>query len=249
MGKVLQDAGKFEKFQNREEEYVDEEEIFLKDPLEGINRTIFAFNSFLLKNVLGPLVDFYKSITNRFFRDMVSNLGNRLNDPVILLSSLLQLDLKNTGNTLAVFLTNMTVGCFGLFDPASSLFGLGRENRTVGQALALYGVDEGFYLVLPFFGPFTLRDGIGLAVSFFVDPLAFNSLSLGGRKESLTPNYLLLPKYFVQYIDMMDSAVTLDTIFVQGSLDPYVFARYGHASNLHYLINRLRDSKEVDVEK
>jgi phospholipid-binding lipoprotein MlaA len=240
--KIPQDSE--DEFQETEEEDMGKEEATLKDPLEKINRMIFAFNSFLVKNVTGPLVDFYKSITNRFFRNIVSNLGNRLNDPIILLSSVLQLDIKNAGNTLAVFLTNMTVGCFGLFDPAESLFDLHRNNRTIGQTLALYGFDEGFYLVLPFFGPSTLRDGIGLATSFYVDPLAYNSFALGESGGSLTPNYLAVPKYFAQYIDMMDSAITLDTVFIQKSLDPYVFARYSYGSSLHYSINGLKGSRK-----
>ncbi|MDR3078772.1 MAG: VacJ family lipoprotein [Rickettsiales bacterium] len=233
---ILADAGESE-----EDIYGEEmEDTAIEDPLEGVNRAMFSFNSFLLRNVTGPLVDFYKAVTNRFFRDMVSNLGNRLNDPVVLLSSLLQFDVENVGNTLAVFAVNMTLGCFGLFDPAGSLFDLHRENRTIGQVLALYGFDEGFYVVLPFFGPSNLRDGIGLATAFYVDPLASNGLSLGGRRGSWTPNYLLGPKYFVQYIDMMDGAVTLDTIFIQSSLDPYVFARYGYASNLRHSSARLK---------
>ncbi|MDR1426040.1 MAG: VacJ family lipoprotein [Rickettsiales bacterium] len=214
------------------DDFYGEDELVIRDPLERINRLSFALNSFLLKNVLDPIINIYKSITNEFLRGLVSNLGNRIGDPMIFLNSLLQLDHNNAGNTLAVFGINMTVGFFGLFDPAKTLFGLERENKNLGQTLAFYGVDEGFYLVLPFFGPSTLRDGIGLASSFYVDPLSYNCFSLGrSRGKSLTPNYLIVPKYFAQYIDMMDGAVTLNIIFLQGSLDPYVFARYGYMNS------------------
>jgi phospholipid-binding lipoprotein MlaA len=177
---------------------------------------------------------------------MVSNVANRLYDPMIFLNSVLQLDFRNAVNTLAVFGTNMTVGFFGLFDPAGILFNMERENRTLGQTLALYGVDEGFYLVLPFFGPSSLRNGIDLFVSFYVDPLSHNGLSIGSDGKSLTPKYLMVPKYFVQYIDMMDSAVTLDTVFIRKSLDPYVFARYSYVSSVNYSISNMR---KTNVEK
>jgi phospholipid-binding lipoprotein MlaA len=231
-------------------DYADEyEELIIRDPLEGLNRVIFAFNSFLMKNAIDPLIGLYKFVAGKFLRNMISNLGNRLNDPMIFLSSLLQLDLNNAGNTLMVFGTNMTFGCLGLFDPAKNIFGLERENRTIGQALALYGVNEGFYVMLPFFGPSTLRDGIGLATSFYVDPLSYNGLAAGGERKSLTPKYLVIPKYFAQYIDTMDSAVTLDAVFIQKSLDPYVFARYSYMSGLGYSIGKLRGDKKVNVEK
>ncbi|MDR2778557.1 MAG: VacJ family lipoprotein [Rickettsiales bacterium] len=220
-------------------DYVDEKDA-VNDPLERINRVIFSFNIFLLENVADPTIKFYKSVTNEFFRSMISNIGNRLQDPLILLNSLLQADIYNISNTAIVFATNMTIGCLGLFDPAGSFFDIKREKRTFGQTLALYGVANGFYLMLPFFGPRTLREGIGSFATFYADPF-----SIDMNKNF----YLLPPKYFALYVDKVDNAITLNKDFVQMSFDPYIFIRYSYLSNLEYTVNNLKKIKKSDGGK
>jgi phospholipid-binding lipoprotein MlaA len=215
------------------------EEIDIGDPLEGFNRQIFAYNIYLLQHVAKPVVEFYHTYTNKAIRNMVNNLGNRMRDPMIFLNSLLQLDWGNSLKTLITFSTNMTIGCFGLWDPAKNLLGLVRENRTLGQTLALWGVNEGFFLMVPLLGPYTFRDGFGLAASFYMDPIAHNGFSLL-RQGSWTNDFLLLPKYFVMYVDKANGAITLNDNFVQKSFDPYVFLKYSYRSNLRMIEKKLK---------
>ena len=105
------------------------------------------------------------------FRSFVDNLV----EPRIFINDLLQVRLNSAGITFARFLMNTTVGIGGLFDPASK-HNLPRQTGDFGQTLYMYGVGDGPYLVLPFFGPSNLRDGIGFGVDLFtegrVNPLA-----------------------------------------------------------------------------
>lgn len=212
------------------------------DPLEGFNRVMFTINIFLLENIAAPVISFYKKITNKTIRDMISNFGNRIQDPMILVNSILQLDIKNTGKTLAVFTTNMIIGCLGLFDPAKSLFSLEREKRDLGQTLALYGFGGGFFVMAPIFGPYTFRDGFGFTASFYANPLSYNGMSIA-KEGSWTPWYLVAPKYFAQYVDIVDGAVILNDNFVQKAFDPYIFMRDSYIQNRNYNINKIRGFK------
>jgi phospholipid-binding lipoprotein MlaA len=229
-----------EEVENSTEDYGYGEEDAVGDPLEDINRIIFSFNIFILENVADPAIKLYRAVTNEFFRDIVSNVGKRLQDPLILANSLLQADLDNGGRTVMVFATNMTVGCLGLFDPAKNFFGLERENRTFGQTLALYGVGKGFYIMLPFFGPRTTREGISSLLSFYADPFPVD----------MSKNfYLLPPKYLALYVDTIDNAIILNRDFVQMSFDPYIFTRYSYLSNLEYRMNNLKENRIMRAKK
>ena len=169
----------------------------ISDPFETVNRYIFSFNVFLLENVADPVVSFYKENTNETAREIISNIGERVQDPMILLNSVLQLDFVNAGKTLLVFTTNMTIGFLGLFNPAKSLFSIERDKRDLGQTLAYYGIGNGFFVMAPIFGPYSLRDGFGLAASFYTNPVSYNGFSILTDK-SWTPWYLVPPKYFAQ---------------------------------------------------
>ena len=228
--------------------YTETETITIKDPLEKINRKIFSFNIFILDYVGEPLIKFYNTITNQFIRDRLSNFGDRFFDPLTLINSILQLDYKNSFKTIATFTTNMTIGVFGLFNPAEH-FGFYRERRTFGQTLAYYGVGNGIYLMLPFFGPSTLREGTGMLLGVAVDPFSFNLLGFDGDIGDLTPNELLVPKYVGGYSGKVDGAIKLNEQFLEKSFDPYIFARDSYIQNLHYKNINLKNNNEVENEK
>ncbi len=211
----------------------------ISDPFETVNRAIFKFNVFLLENVAAPVISFYRNNTNEKIQEMVSNVGNRVQDPMILLNSIMQLDFINASKTFFVFVSNMTIGCLGFFDPAKNLFSVEREKRDLGQTLAYYGVGNGFFVMAPIFGPYSLRDGFGLAASFYTNPVAYNGFSVL-TENSWTPWYLIAPKYFAQYIDTVDGAVELNKNFVQRSFDQYIFVRDGYVQNRNYIINKIK---------
>ena len=219
--------------------------ISINDPLEKINRKLFTLNVFLLDNFVAPIINGYTFIIPKFIRDCLSNFGDRFFDPMVLINSILQLDYINSFKTLATFTTNMTIGIFGLFNPAEH-FGFYREKRTFGQTLYFYGIGSGIFLMVPFVGPTTLRDGVGILVNYAVDPFSFNLLQFDGRSGDLTPNELLIPKYVGGYSDKFESSVKLNKDFLKKSFDPYIFMRDSYLQNLEYKnknIKRLGDKK------
>lgn len=145
------------------------------DPLEPINRRIYRFNAVVDQYLLLPALHAYRAVVPEPAREGVSNFFQNLDEIDTFINTLLQGKPREAAVTLARFLVNSTVGWAGLFDPATAL-GLPRQDEDFGQTLGVYGVDAGPYLVLPFFGPATLRSGLGLGAGFMldvaVDPLA-----------------------------------------------------------------------------
>ncbi len=147
----------------------DEESV--NDPLEGLNRFIFEFNEILQDVILRPVSKFYNENVNVTIRQGISNFLNNLSSPVIFVNDLLQGELDRALTTFGRALINSTMGMAGIADVASEL-GIERHDEDFGQTLGVYGVGEGFYLVLPIFGPSNPRDAIGkLVVDNYFDPI------------------------------------------------------------------------------
>ena len=141
-----------------------------QDPWEELNRGTFAFNKFFDKYVLAPLAKGYRIILPDELRTGVRNFFNNLKEPWTSINSALQGDFKNTGNSIARFCLNTTIGLLGIFDVATNL-GFEKQKEDFGQTLAVYGVAPGPYLVLPLLGPSTVRDAIGRVTGFVADPV------------------------------------------------------------------------------
>ena len=141
-----------------------------QDPWEEFNRGTFAFNKFFDKYVLAPLAKGYRIILPDELRTGVRNFFNNLKEPWTSINSALQGDFKNTGNSIARFCLNTTIGLLGIFDVATNL-GFEKQKEDFGQTLAVYGVAPGPYLVLPLLGPSTVRDAIGRVTGFVADPV------------------------------------------------------------------------------
>jgi len=144
----------------------------MNDPLEPMNRTIFDFNDWLDRNALKPAALAYRAVTPEFVREGIANAIANLKSPMMFLSDLLQGNVTRGGVTLSRFVINSTVGVAGLWDPATKM-GLPGHYSDMGEAFALWGVDEQFYLVLPLFGPSNPRDAIGLGIESTLDPLSY----------------------------------------------------------------------------
>lgn len=144
------------------------------DPWEGFNRAMFSFNDTLDKYLLKPVAKGYKDYVPTFAQEGVSNFFSNLGEISNLTNNALQG--KKNGFVVSTwrFLINSTVGVFGLFDVASHL-GLHKFDEDFGQTLGYWGVSSGPYLVLPFFGPSTVRDASGMGVDY-MNYDAFNEL-------------------------------------------------------------------------
>ena len=144
-------------------EFRDQRFAYVADPWEGFNRSMYRFNFYLDKYLLLPVVSGYEFVTPVVVQTGVSNFYNNLGEIRTLTNALLQLKGKESATTLGRFVTNSTVGLGGLFDPATR-FGLERRQEDFGKTLGYWGAGSGPYLVLPLFGPSSLRDTGGLAV-------------------------------------------------------------------------------------
>ena len=142
------------------------------DPWEGFNRRVFAFNEFLDRNFLKPVAKGYQKITPEFVDDGVSNVFNNLGEVPSFVNHVLQGRLPEAGLDGGRFAVNTTLGLVGLFDVASRM-GLEQKSTDLGITLGRWGVHSGPYLVLPFLGPSSLRDGVGRGGDYFLQPLNY----------------------------------------------------------------------------
>jgi phospholipid-binding lipoprotein MlaA len=143
----------------------------INDPLESVNRVIFDFNEIIQDAILRPVTYFYNDTVPVTARQGISNFINNLATPVTLANDILQWEWERALQTIGRALVNSTFGIFGLADLAGEL-GVERHSEDFGQTLAVYGIEEGFYLVLPILGPSNPRDAIGkLVVDPYFDPI------------------------------------------------------------------------------
>ena len=142
------------------------------DPFENVNRFTFEFNDFVFSNALQPLVDAYTAITPDTVEEGASNFFHNLRYPVRLASNLLQCRFKGAWIETGRFAINSTVGILGILTPADDYENFALiESEDVGQAFGTWGIGEGPYLVLPFFGPSNLRDLAGLFGDRAINPI------------------------------------------------------------------------------
>ena len=187
------------------------------DPLEKYNRKVYQFNDRLDKAVVRPVAVGYRKITNPPVRRSVSDFFTNIRMPITVANDLLQARPKQALQSSGRFLVNLTLGFAGFFDPASQM-GLPLQTTDFGITLARWGVPDGDYLVLPFFGPSTVRDVWAIPVdSYFFDPMtAYSSHHSYGGLQYL-PQVLYLVQLRAQLIDAES--------YLQSAYDPYVFLR------------------------
>ncbi len=195
----------------------------INDPLEPMNRQILKFNRGFEKIILTPVAKTYRAVLPAPARKGVYNLLHNLKSPGIFGNDVMQGEGKRAGNTLLRFVVNSTLGIGGLFDVATRM-GIESHDEDFGQTLAVHGIGEGFYLVLPIFGPSSPRDGIGLAVDILIDQIFWIL-----RSENL--NYVNYVRTGVEGVDIY--ARNLDQIeeLKRTSLDYYAALRSTYRQN------------------
>jgi phospholipid-binding lipoprotein MlaA len=139
------------------------------DPLSGLNRSVYAFNSAADKALFRPAARAYDAVVPDPAQTAVGHFFSNLGEPVNALNNLLQGNVEGALSSTYRFAVNSTIGIFGLFDVAN-VYDVARQPEDLGQTLAAWGVKPGPYLLLPFLGPSNFRDGFGSVI----DNLAFN---------------------------------------------------------------------------
>ncbi len=151
------------------EEYA---ELQIADPLEPVNRMFFHFNDKLYFWVLKPLARTYSFVAPKPARQCVGNFFYNLKTPIRFANNLLQGKFAKGGTEFTRFLVNSTVGVAGLWDPARNWFDMSASEEDFGQTLGRYGIGEGFYICWPVLGPSNVRDSLGFAGDYLLDPVS-----------------------------------------------------------------------------
>jgi phospholipid-binding lipoprotein MlaA len=198
------------------------------DPLEPLNRGIFAFNDALDRVLIEPVAKAYNLLTPDFFRTGVQNFMRNLRSPLIVANNVLQGDIKGAGVAGARFVINTVGGIGGLVDVAGAN-GLPFESEDFGQTLAVWGFGEGFYLVLPVLGPSSLRDGAGLAVDTFADPVRLYAFN---RNEE----WIYYTRGAVEGLDNRARLVSAMRDMRRNSLDYYAAVRSAYTQRRRSLV-------------
>ncbi len=156
-----------------DEDFEEEQMITIADPLEPLNRLIFNFNDRLYFWFIKPVARAYQGVLPERARVSISNFYDNIRAPIRFINCTLQGKVRPAAIVLSRFMVNSTVGVLGLFDPAEKWLDLKLQREDMGQTFGWYGLGHGFYLVLPFFGPSSLRDGVGFVGDLFLDPINY----------------------------------------------------------------------------
>lgn len=140
------------------------------DPFQNLNEKTHNFNHSLDESIATPVAKAYKKVTPDFVEVGVTNFTNNIEDVNIALNNLLQGKIKDGFSDIFRFTINSTIGVLGFFDVASSI-GLQKHSEDFGQTLAVWGVSDGPYIVLPVLGPSSLRDTLARIPEAFMTPL------------------------------------------------------------------------------
>lgn len=207
-----------------------------RDPWEGFNRSVFNFNEKLDDYVLAPTARGYQAVTPEFVDTGVTNFFSNLDDIGIALNNLLQFKFNQAGSDFGRFWVNTTVGILGFFDVASRI-GLQKHDEDFGQTLGSWGVTSGPYLVLPFFGPSTVRDGPSLIVDAYTYPITY-----------YPPDVVVATSlYALDVIDTRAGLFALEERFRDLMFDPYVTIRNAWLERRRYLVHDGRPPQKDDL--
>jgi phospholipid-binding lipoprotein MlaA len=205
-----------------------------KDPLEPMNRKISGFNDTVDESVTKPLARGYRDYTPQFVQTGVHNFFNNLSDVRSTLNSGLQLKGKDTAESFMRVVVNTVFGIYGLFDVATEVK-LQRHSEDFGQTLGYWGVGNGPYLVLPLFGPSTLRDTGGFSVDTTTD--AVHAISDVSTRNQTT---------VLRLVDKRAGLLDASNLLEQASIDKYSFTRDAY---LQYRRSQIYDGNPPEEDE
>lgn len=198
-------------------------EIF--DPFEKGNRNVHEFNRKVDKVLFRPVSKGYVGIIPRPMLDSVNYFADNIGMPSNMVDFLLQGNFREAGIATARFLINSTIGFGGLADPATE-FGIPATDTDFGETLYVWGVEDGAYLELPFFGPSNERDAVGLFVALFTNPVSFTL-------TRPVNNIRVYAELFSMMGDRGQFSDTVDSILYE-SADSYAQSRLIYSQNRRF---------------
>jgi phospholipid-binding lipoprotein MlaA len=212
------------------------------DPWTDWNRGTQTFNDNLDKAILKPMAKGYQWITPEFVDEGITNFFSNINDIGVTFNDLLQLKLTQSGMDASRFLINTTAGVAGFIDVAK-MIDLPKHREDFGQTLGFWGVPSGNYLVLPFFGPSSPRDTVGLVGDALFNPLTYVSVIGGAAVNAATAGSRVL-----DVTDRRANLMTTEKIVDEGAVDRYDFIKNSYEQNRDYLIHDGNPPEENDPD-
>lgn len=188
------------------------------DPLETFNRKVFVFNDVLDHYVAEPVSDAYLWVTPEFVQSGIANFFNNLKDINVILNDVMQGKMQQGAEDMGRFTINTTFGFLGLLDIASEL-GLEKHEEDFSQTLAVWGMPEGAYLILPILGSSTSRGVLGSVFDIAANPAT----------------YVGAPVQLVQMLNLRANAEDALNFIDEAALDPYIFTRESFLQYRRYL--------------
>jgi len=193
------------------------------DPWEPVNRPIHTFNAAVDGVSLRLLAKGYQKVIPSFVRRGIGNFSANLRSPLNIINHFLQGKPGDGFGQTVRFLFNSTIGLVGLIDVAADS-GLEQKNEDFGQTLAVWGVPDGPFVIIPFFGPRTLRDATMIPLNFLADPLLhYDDASLRDKI------------YLIRLIDVRARLLPASAQ-IRAAYDPYIALREAYLQHRRYVI-------------
>ena len=205
------------------------------DPLEPMNRAIFGFNEVVDDSILKPVANTYKYITPDPIETGVSNFFSNAGEVSTIANDVLQLKFDQAGNDLARFSINTTIGILGIFDVASSM-GFQKNREDFGQTLGYWGMPQGPYLVIPFFGASSFRDAPGLYADQQISPIE----QLHNKEE--------LALTTLNIVDIRAKLLRATQILDTAAKDKYIFIRESYLQQRDVLDKNKKNTEEFEID-
>ena len=207
-----------------------------KDPIEGFNRAMFAFNEGLDSAIIKPVASGYDAVLPSPIKTGVTNFFSNIEDLFIGVNNLLQGKVPEAFSDLGRVVINSTVGLLGVIDFASDA-GLEKHDEDFGQTFGRWGVGNGAYVVIPVFGSRTARDTVGLILDSAVDPV-------GDHKPRGTRNAALV----LRLVNKRANLLAADKVIEEAALDKYSYMRDAYLQRRRNLIHDGNPPRELDAD-
>ena len=203
-----------------------------RDPFEPFNRAVYRFNDAVDEAIAKPVATAYRDVLPAGVRDRVRNVFGNVADVFIGVNNLLQGKVQEGIEDFLRVSFNTTFGLLGIHDVASDM-GIEKHNEDFGQTFGRWGAGPGPYLVLPIFGSSSVRDGIGLGLDLYTDPL-------GELRPIDVRNSLAALRLTGSRADLLEASRILE----QAALDRYVFQRDAYLQRRRSLVYDGRPPRE-----
>lgn len=207
-----------------------------RDPWEGFNRGVYSFNESVDSVLFDPLGKAYNFIMPDVLDNGVSNFFSNLAQIPVIANDILQFKFEQAVNDTVRLFLNSTFGLLGFFDISTDA-GLPSSKADFGQTLALWGVDSGPYLVMPFFGPGTVRHAAGYAVDGALNPMFYI------ESDTLKAGLLSL-----SFVDIKSDLLSATDLIGEAALDEYEFVKNAYFEKRASKINGEEEPSGYPVE-